>query len=213
MADHEKTYGICENKCRVEVYSKENADDQFAGKNDLDLYAAKNHATSQPTYGLGNRSQYGHTKVTDDFTMTAYVDGYALSAYAGYLLQRQITALQRENADTGWKNLTLSSGVIAASTGAGTPQYRKIGNHVFVRGSVSYDVSASDSKTIATLPTGFRPNKVPYDITACANNRLGQKHINSSGGVVVDYVVNVADGSRYSGTIDWLDISMDFFVD
>lgn len=55
--------------------------------------------------------------------------------------------------DTGWLNLPLSSGVVVDS--GLTPQYRKIGNRVFIRGSVKNIVSGNS--VIGTLPVGFRP--------------------------------------------------------
>ncbi|WP_456010667.1 viral A-type inclusion protein [Clostridium butyricum] len=55
--------------------------------------------------------------------------------------------------DTGWLTLPLSSGVVVDS--GLTPQYRKIGNRVFIRGSVKNIVSGNS--VIGTLPVGFRP--------------------------------------------------------
>lgn len=55
--------------------------------------------------------------------------------------------------DTGWLNLPLSSGVVVDS--GLTPQYRKIGNRVFIRGSVKNILNGNS--VIGTLPVGFRP--------------------------------------------------------
>lgn len=121
--------------------------------------------------------------------------------------------LVNDEKDSGWKTLSLEVNVLSASTGAGTPKYRKIGNHVFVRGSVTYTAPSSGAFTIATLPEGYRPSAAMYDLMACDDNRIAQNHINTSGGIINDYIVNVSDGSRYSGTINWVDITMDFFVD
>lgn len=55
--------------------------------------------------------------------------------------------------DTGWLNLTLTSG-IESYADTQIPQCRKIGNTVFVRGAVK-NVSATG--IVATLPVGCRP--------------------------------------------------------
>lgn len=55
--------------------------------------------------------------------------------------------------DTGWLNLPLSSGIVVDS--GLTPQYRKIGNRVFIRGSVKNILNGNS--VIGTLPVGFRP--------------------------------------------------------
>lgn len=55
--------------------------------------------------------------------------------------------------DSGWLNLPLGSGIIV--DGGLTPQYRKIGNRVFIRGSVKNIVTGNT--VIGTLPVGFRP--------------------------------------------------------
>lgn len=115
--------------------------------------------------------------------------------------------------DSGWSILTLYGGITAASVGAGTPKIRKIGNHVFIRGSVTFTVPSTGTTTIADLPINRRPAVACYGLMACDDNRIAQNHINTAGEIINDYVVNVTDGSRYTGTIDWLDISMDFFTD
>lgn len=59
--------------------------------------------------------------------------------------------------DSGWKTLTLESGVSAYSN-AQLPQYRKVGNTVYVRGAVKGVTQLS--KVVAILPEGFRPTQV-----------------------------------------------------
>lgn len=59
--------------------------------------------------------------------------------------------------DSGWKNLPLANGISIYSS-AQQPQYRKIGNEVWLRGAVKG--ITGDKTIIGTLPTGFRPTKV-----------------------------------------------------
>lgn len=56
--------------------------------------------------------------------------------------------------DTGWIDLTLSSGWTFQYSGD-KPQYRRIGNIVYLRGLI--DATSAAAGTIATLPAGFRP--------------------------------------------------------
>lgn len=60
-------------------------------------------------------------------------------------------------ADTGWKTLPLASGITPNSDSV-IPQYRKIGEAVYIRGGVKGIVN--DSTHVATLPEGCRPERV-----------------------------------------------------
>lgn len=55
--------------------------------------------------------------------------------------------------DSGWVNLTLTSGAVSYG-GTQTPQCRKVGNTVFVRGAVKNVLALG---VVATLPAGYRP--------------------------------------------------------
>lgn len=60
-------------------------------------------------------------------------------------------------ADTGWKTLPLKSGITPNSDSV-IPQYRKIGEAVYIRGGIKG--IAGDNVTVATLPVGCRPERV-----------------------------------------------------
>lgn len=44
------------------------------------------HASTGTTYGVGTTSSYGHCKTINNLTTSSHTNGYALSAYQGYLL-------------------------------------------------------------------------------------------------------------------------------
>lgn len=69
-------------------------------------------------------------------------------------LQTETDVLETKMKDSGWKNLSLATGVVAYSA-AQVPQYRKIGNVVYLRGACK-GFTANDT-VIAVLPAGFRP--------------------------------------------------------
>lgn len=96
MANHEKVYGICENKCQDEVYRKSDIDDQFLSKTDASiLYAAKNHATSSTTYGVATNRVYGHVKLENNLTIPEQASsGIALAASAGKTLNDRLTTVE-----------------------------------------------------------------------------------------------------------------------
>ncbi len=115
--------------------------------------------------------------------------------------------------DTGWQTLTKASGISNGNQG-GVPQYRKIGNHVFLRGMVSFTASSSQV-TLATLPANIRPQNLVYKMVATGGARIGRLVIDStSGNLAVDWVYRLdATSAITSGTINWFDIEMDYFTD
>ena len=52
-----------------------------------DSVAPKSHASSANTYGVGTTANYGHNKVINDLTHTAFANGEALAAYQGKVLK------------------------------------------------------------------------------------------------------------------------------
>lgn len=75
-------------------------------------------------------------------------------------LEETVEELINAQEDTGWITLPLASGITAYNE-ANTPQYRKIGNLVVIRGTVK-GITARNT-VIGTLTEGFRPTKAnPY---------------------------------------------------
>ena len=70
--------------------------------------------------------------------------------------------------DSGWINLTLNSGWTMDNYAAEVPQYRKIGNIVYLRGLVN--ATALAGNVIATVPVGYRPTGY-FNRFACALNQ------------------------------------------
>ena len=59
-------------------------------KTALDGKAPNSHASSSTTYGVGTTANYGHVKVINGLTQSAYADGEALAAYQGKVLNDAI---------------------------------------------------------------------------------------------------------------------------
>lgn len=59
--------------------------------------------------------------------------------------------------DTGWQDITLQNGFTARSGDIYKPQYRKIGNVVYIKGQVTIP-SHSSNVVMCSLPNGYRPS-------------------------------------------------------
>lgn len=114
--------------------------------------------------------------------------------------------------DSGWQVLTLQSGVNAADTTfAVTPQYRKIGNRVYIKGHVKCSVP-SGGTLIAILPEGYRmPYGTHYDIGECGGQRVSRIYADADGNLKCEWVVNISGGAFTSET--WIQIDMDYLTD
>lgn len=119
---------------------------------------------------------------------------------------------RRLDDDTGWLELTLETGVtVHDATFAVVPKYRRIGNHVYVRGHVNTSVP-SGGRLIAVLPEGFRvPAGTHYDIAECAGQRLGRIYADANGNIRVEWIYTLG-GSAYTSAL-WIQIDIDFLID
>lgn len=70
-------------------------------------------------------------------------------------LQTKVAAIETAINGTPWETLPLLNGAVAYNA-AQTPQYKKIGNHVFIRGVFK---GITEPVVIAQLPVGFRPSQ------------------------------------------------------
>lgn len=117
--------------------------------------------------------------------------------------------------DSGWNTATLASGFQPYNgTISNTPQYRKIGKQVKIRGVLSPTTAIAGSataKTIFTLPEGFRPSKSEYTLCQGSGKNTWLLTISYNGNVGI---------SRYGTTESseiptsaWLPFEHEFYVD
>lgn len=114
--------------------------------------------------------------------------------------------------DTGWKEAALTSEFTNYATNT-TPEYRKVGNCVEIRGCVkpTNTITASaNGITMFTLPTGYRPSKDVLEICQGSGRNIWLLTIKTTGLVTI---------SRYGTTsaIDiptsaWLSFNKNFMV-
>lgn len=172
--------------------------------------APTNHRSSAKTYGTGTLTEYGHVKLTTNYTQMppATPDfGVALDESVGFALY---TLINDATADSGWQSLTITG--TGFSAGNVAPQYRKIGKRVFLRGQISIDTAAASPITtiFTTLPEGYRPSVEKYQLLAGEGDRMARLYIRPGGGVNINYFKEY-DGTPVSGT-HWVQIDTEFMT-
>ena len=168
-------------------------------------------------YSAGNISYYNYNWLAygeyDNGQRGLYYGWARYDTYFGEITFSEVNLVADKITDTGWTDITLESGVTEGSY-SGKPQYRKIGNHVYIRGSVAF-TATSASKTLFTLPAGCTPPGVVYKMAATGGTRIARILANSNGTFYCDwiYTLNGSGSQISSGAIGWLDINMDYWVD
>lgn len=116
--------------------------------------------------------------------------------------------------DTGWKNLSLASGITVHN--ADRPvQYRRINNTVYIRGGIK-GIKA-DSTLIATLPSGYRPQYAFYFVqnmsytkgTPQSYANFARFVIKTDGSLIMQYT---SDSFEHDAA-NWFDIECSFLID
>lgn len=99
------TYGIGTSSLYGHLKLINNLTTASAGQGALDAYQAKllndaitgkaqtNHASAATTFGVGGASVYGHCRVLNQLNISTHTDGFALSAYQGFILKGLIDTL------------------------------------------------------------------------------------------------------------------------
>jgi hypothetical protein len=130
-----------------------------------------------------------------------------------YIERNGNTATKEKVVSEGaWKSITLNSGITEATSGGNRPlAYRKVGNHVYITGSISFTASSS-AITVFTIPSGYRP-KQGVVLWAVASSNFARIQMYSNGQFKVDAVYDQAGNKLTSGTVSWCSIQMDYFVD
>lgn len=97
--------------------------------------------------------------------------------------------------------------------GAKGIKYKKIDNHVYVKGSVSATWDGSTATKLCTLPEGYRPKLYNFSINAVTGSRFVRIQVKPDGTVNIEWLRNLNDGSPYTQNAAWLDVSIDFWID
>lgn len=118
--------------------------------------------------------------------------------------------------DTGWQTLPLSSGVSASvhnSGAAAKPQYRKIGNHVYIRGTIGCSsIIGAALVHIATVPAEVAPKATEIHTTCGTSARTCRGEIRTDGTYYLGFCYTQS-GAANATTAVWYDITMDYWLD
>jgi len=93
-----------------------------------------------------------------------------------YLDSESVVIKRTPIVDSSWKDLTLLNGVSARTGDQYKPQYRKIGNLVFIKGQIN--VPQHSQLTAFQLPSGYRP---AYEIKPPIINNYYDAWISNNG--------------------------------
>ena len=84
------------------------------------------------------------------------------------------------------------------------PQYRRIGDHVFIRGSVTNITAVT---TFAQLPTGFAPKHNQYRVLEATGSRMARVLVTNGGYLRFEIIY----GGDWLAS-NWHTITMDYFL-
>lgn len=118
--------------------------------------------------------------------------------------------------DTGWKTITLNSKFHTyGDNSANTPQYRKIGKTVYIRGAVApYENQNSDGSGIvfANLPAEYRPSRNVYSLCQGTGTKIWLLTVYSDGDLMIS---RYRDGASWNTIYadHWFPFNATFLVD
>lgn len=117
-----------------------------------------------------------------------------------------------------WTSLTpASTSITSGGTYGDTLKIRKIENKCIIKGSVMI-TPGSDSIAIAALSLEYKPIKTTFRLAACQGLRVARIAVHGNdgslnGNLVLEWVCNLSDGARYTGSSIWVDCSIEYWID
>lgn len=112
--------------------------------------------------------------------------------------------------DSGWVNITLGYGMSVA-TGR-TPQVRKIGNIVYMRGRVTTSTQWEQHDSIVSIPDGFRPSQDEVFIQSSTGTYRYRLEIKQAGNVVANAITNNTNGNAEAVSGQWFALNSSWLV-
>ena len=184
------------------VYSSKKSEETFVKKMDvIDI----EHGGTGATYPVAARIALGAVGTDDIIQISKGGTG-------GVTAQMAMTNIQNDRS-VAWRTLSLAPGVTAGRLGTmAVPSYRKIGNKVYIAGGVNLTISGTSAVLIATLPEGYHPQRGHYEIHACSGYRVARVYVTEAGNLYLEWVFNLDSATRYIGDMEWLQITMEYFV-
>lgn len=108
--------------------------------------------------------------------------------------------------DDGWHNISSTKGTWSYL------RYRRIAKMVEVEGYATAYTWSGSGETFAILPDGLRPHSAIYMYGYLTGIRMARMYIATGGGIGVDWVININNGSNYTSS-SWLRFHTIYFID
>lgn len=113
-----------------------------------------------------------------------------------------------------WTPLTLNNGFSQGNYEREELAWKKIGNHVYISGSVVLDDAFTGKMTVATLPSKCAPTRSNYRIVAGSGARIARIFVSPSGALELEWIRKLSDGSNDTTTTGlWVSMTMDYWID
>lgn len=177
------------------------------------VYIGYGHNLTNAPYGSAGYIVSIPNPNNSNFTKQFYMYYQSNTIYTRYYLNGTWSNWEEINDDTGWVTLPLLGNVQVYATGS-NPQYRKIGNVVYLRGAVK-NVLADDTN-VCQLPEGFRPVGMAHSYvqnTSYANSGANMSRIQiGTNGIVTIQKITTGLGATY-GADKWFPLNTSFIVD
>ncbi|MFD1430435.1 BppU family phage baseplate upper protein [Lacticaseibacillus mingshuiensis] len=159
----------------------------------------KSETDSKDATTLASAKSYADS---EDATTLASAKSYADSEDATTLASAKSYTDQYVYSDTGWQNLVMINGFVTHSTN--TPQWRKVGNHVFLRGLLDTPIKAGKFANI--------PNAAPKQLSGFVclqgssnSTDMARVYANTDGSLEVIAMVTDAKTIQLNSIQYWTD--------
>lgn len=126
-------------------------------------------------------------------------------------LEEEIETLNSKLQDTGWVNCSLGYGMSVA--GGRTPQVRRIGNVVHMRGRIVTSTQWTQHDSIVTIPEGFRPSRDEAFIQSSTGTYRYRIEVMQAGNVVANAITNNTNGNAETTAGYWFALSCTWFLE
>lgn len=215
-----------ENSTASGSYSHAEGENTRASSKNQHVQGRFNKEDSSGTYahivGNGESDSSRSNAHTIDWDGNAWFAG---DVYVGGTSQSEGVKLAKL-VDTGWITLTLETDVSAG--GANNPlQYRKIGNVVYIRGTLTVTNMTTSPKILSSsIPSGYRPSSASHIILCPVGTKsIAQVSINTDGimrlvwAQPIESTYTYTEGSldidynSLTGIVDGLQINTSYVVD
>ena len=113
--------------------------------------------------------------------------------------------------DTGWVNCSLGYGM--SVLGERTPQVRRIGNVVHMRGRIVTSTQWTQHDSIVTIPDGFRPSQDEAFIQSSTGTYRYRIEVMKAGNVVANAITNNTNGNAETTAGYWFALSCTWFLE